>query len=242
LLIGNRNRQPDRELRICNAAAWHHAENILKNAKPDVLLIFDCCYAGNLLPSHLNPHYPTRSFECIAACGKDKETTLPGENSFTTALIWALKTLEKNRKSFTTQELQAMIMEAPNFPGKQFVPLLQHNEPRDQRLVLAPLATDSDTTPLNFAVSTPTSHELPQDYLDLRLWYLNRPDEEEIKNLASQFGKLMKEGDISATRIGWLGLKERDRKVASNVARRWRKNVTVGNAPVEPYTAKGINR
>jgi hypothetical protein len=155
-------------------------------------------------------------------------------------LIWSLKALEKDRKSFTTQELQAMIMKAPNFPEKQFVPLLQHDEPRDQRLVLAPLITDSDTIPPNFAISTPTSNELPQDYLDLRFWYLNRPDEEEVKNLASQFVKLMKEGNISASRIGWLGLKERDREVTSNVAGKWRRNVTVGNAPDEPYMESNI--
>jgi len=187
------------------------------------LLIFDCCYAGNLLPCDAHPHYPTRSFECIAACGRDKETARPGKDSFTAALIWSLKTLEKDRKSFTTQDLQTSIMKAPDFPGKQFVPLLQHDEPRDQRLVLAPLPMDANTLPPKFEIPTPASNELAQNYLDLRFWFLNRPDGGEIENLAGQFIKLMKEENISASQIGWLGLKEGN----------WRKAVTLRNAPVE---------
>jgi methylase of polypeptide subunit release factors len=107
-------------------------------------------------------------------------------------LIWSLRVLEKDGESFTTQELQTMIMRAPNFPEKQFVPLLQHDEPRDQRLVLAALATDSNSIPAKFAISARNGNEQPQNYLDLRFWYLNGPGEEVIKSLARQFIKLMK--------------------------------------------------
>jgi hypothetical protein len=186
------------------------------------LLIFDCCYAGNLLPCDIHPHYTTRSFECIAACGRDKETTHPGKKSFTSALIWSLKTLKRDLKSFTTQDLQARIMKAPDFPEKQFVPLLQHDEPRDQRLVLAPLPTDANAIPPRFD-PTSTSIELPQNYLDLRFWFLNRPNEGEIETLARQLIKLMKEENISASRIGWLGLKNGI----------WRRTVTLRHAPIE---------
>jgi len=48
---------------------------------------------------------------------------MPGEDSFTTALIWALKFLVEDRKRFTTLELQTKIMDAPNFPKNQFVPV-----------------------------------------------------------------------------------------------------------------------
>jgi len=113
-------------------------------------------------------------------------------------------------------------MKAPDFPEKQFVPLLQHDEPRDQRLVLAPLPTDSNAIPPRID-STPASIELPQNYLDLRFWFLNRPNEGEIENLASQLIKLMKEENISASRIGWLGLKNGI----------WRRTVTLRHAPVE---------
>jgi hypothetical protein len=114
-------------------------------------------------------------------------------------------------------------MKAPDFPENQFVPLLQHDEPRDQRLVLAPSPTDSNTIPPKLEIPTSTSNELPQNYLDLRFWFLNCPDEGDIENLASQCKKLMKEENISASRIGWLGLKKGN----------WRRTLTLRNAPVE---------
>jgi hypothetical protein len=114
-------------------------------------------------------------------------------------------------------------MKAPDFPEKQFVPLLQHDEPRDQRLVLAPLPTDSNTISPKIEIQTPTNNELPQNYLDLRFWFLNSPDEGEIENLASQFIKLMKAENIGASRIGWLGLKKGN----------WRNTVTLRNAPTK---------
>ncbi len=98
-------------------------------------------------------------------------------------------------------------MKAPYFPKNQFVPLLQHDEPCDQRLVLAPLPTDSNTIRPSVDPAL-SSDELPQNYLDLRFRFMNRPDEGEIENLASQLIKLVKEENISARRIGWLGLKK----------------------------------
>ena len=202
------------------------------------MLIFDCCYAGNLLPCDVNPHYPTRSFECIAACGRDKETTRPGKKSFSTALIWSLKALVKDRKSFTAQDLQIMIMKAPDFPEKQFVPLLQHDEPRDQRLVLASLSADSNSISPEFAIPTSASNKLPQNYLDLRLRYDDPLDEEEIKRLASLFRKLIEEGSIGAKRIGWLGLQKRDWQFSSSTAEKW-KSDAIKNTP-EPSTGGNI--
>jgi len=203
------------------------------------LLIFDCCYAGNLLPCDVNPHYPTRSFECIAACGRDKETTRPGKKSFSTALIWSLKALVKDRKSFTAQDLQIMIMKAPDFPEKQFVPLLQHDEPRDQRLVLAPLSADSNSISPEFATPTSTSNKLPQNYMDLRLWYDDPLDEKEVKKLSSLFRKLIEEGSISTRRIGWLGLQKGVWEFSSSAAEK-RKSDAIKNTPVEPSMGDNI--
>jgi hypothetical protein len=229
LLTGNRNRQPDQELSVSNAAAWHDAEHILKIAKADVLLIFDCCYAGNLLPCNVHPHYPSKSFECIAACGRDKETSRPGETSFTTALIWSLKVLERDRKPFTTQELRTTIMKAPKFPAKQFVPLIQQDESRDQQLVIAPFTTDSNTMSPKIAISSRASNEAS---LDLRFWYPNHPDEEEIKKLAHHLRKILEEESISASRIGWLILKKRPGQTSKNAVEKWR-TVIIKNTPVE---------
>ncbi|KAF4624049.1 hypothetical protein G7Y89_g14124 [Cudoniella acicularis] len=134
------NRQPDKKLSNRNAAAWHDVEHIVRDAEGDALLIFDCCYAGNLTLRDVQSSRPTRSFEYIAACGSTDETNFPGPESFTSAMIWALEDLVKSQKRFTTLELQNKIMnEAPSFPRKQSVLVMERDDPCDQRLVLAPL-------------------------------------------------------------------------------------------------------
>jgi hypothetical protein len=150
-------------------------------------------------------------------------------------LVWSLKALERDGKAFTAQDLQIMIMKAPEFPGKQFVPLLQHDEPRDQRLVLAPLSTNSNSISTELAIPTPTSNKLPQNYLDLRLRYDDPLDEKEVKKLASQLRKLIEEESIGASRIGWLDLIS----ISSSAAKNWR-SVAIENAPIEPSMSGNI--
>jgi hypothetical protein len=177
-----------------------------------VLLIFDCCFAGNLIPRPGRSCYPSRSFELIAACGKNKKTAWPGRDSFTSALIWALKTLVADRKRFTTLELQTKIMNGPHFPKNQFVPVGECYEPCDQRLILAPLPSDSNIGSPTSTISSHLNAEHPQDcydyYLDLRFRFGSPPTNEEIKNLAQRFKRLMTDKLIQSHRIDWMGFKD----------------------------------
>ena len=136
---------------------------------------------------------------------------MPGEDSFTTALIWALKFLVEDRKRFTTLELQTKIMDAPNFPKNQFVPVGEGYEPCDQRLTLAPLPSNFDNESHASAVSGGLRAEQPQNsndyYLDLRFWYPTKPDKTEIESLAKRFRRLMNEKSIGSHRIDWTALK-----------------------------------
>jgi hypothetical protein len=203
------NRQPDKKLSHRTAAAWHDVEHIIRDAEGDALLIFDCCYAGNLTLRDVRASRPTRSFEYIAACGSTDETNFPGPKSFTSAMIWALEDLVKGQKRFSTLELQTKIMtEAPEFPRKQSVLVMERDDPCDQRLVLSPLPS-----PMN-GLSATLSHdldELPQNYVDLRFWYSNRPDGVEIENLANRLKRLMKAKNIDARCVSFLGLKSHRR-------------------------------
>ncbi|CAG8977491.1 hypothetical protein HYALB_00009323 [Hymenoscyphus albidus] len=203
-----------------NGTAWHESEHIIRDAAADVLLIFDCCFAGNLLPTDVRSYWPARGFECIAACGKGETTHFLGEKSFTAALIWSLQTLVQKRTRFSTQELQATIMnDTPNFPEKQYVPLIERNEPSDQRLVLAPIPNVNEEMP-----GEPPESQHPMHHLDLRFWYPHRPDEEEISSLAKRLRNLMVHERIGASRIGWLGLKNRElakRERIRSVADAW---------------------
>ena len=143
-----------------------------------------------------------------------------------------------DRKRFTTVELQTKIMNGPDFPRSQFVPVLERDEPCDQRLILEPLPSPADSAS---PVSTTSSHnniELPQNYLDLRFWYYNRPDEKEIENLAKRFRRLIIEQNIGARRIGWLGLRNVDLvrsqvDLVRSAAEKWRA-LTLGGPDRKP--------
>lgn len=198
------------------------------------------------MPRDVRSYWPARGFECIAACGKGETTDWPGENSFTTALIWSLRTLVQKRTRFSTQELQTAIMnDAPNFPKKQYVPLIERNEPCDQRLVLAPIPKGNEETP---QAETPYL-EHPKYHLDLRLWYPNRPEEEEISSLARRLRKLMIDDGIGASRIGWLCLKnhelakkERVRHAADVLLSSIRRNSLDGSYPESNITSSDLER
>ena len=210
MLILDRRRLPGKKHSLENAVPWHESEHIIRDADADVLLIFDCCYAGNLLTHNVRSYYQTRSYETLAACGRGEVTNFPGEDSFTSALIWALKKLVEERERFTVSELQTRIMNgAPSFPKGQFVPLLERYDPCDQRLILAPLPFGSDAeTP----VSPPPNHtmDLRQNSLDLRFFFPNPPDAEEIENLARRLKRDMVAQNIGARSIVWIALKNKD--------------------------------
>lgn len=220
-----------------NAAAWTNSEHVIRDTQGDILLIFDCCFAGILLDQNVRswPCYPTRRFECLAACHSQQTTRFPGKSSFTSALIWALTELGKTRKRFTTLELQTKIMnEAPEFPKGQFVPLLERGEPCDQRLVLAPQSTSIEPTSPASTASNYLNEPL-RNYMDLRFWFPSRPNEEHVANLAKRLKQLMLDGSIGARRIRLEGLTNIDlepheKHIARVAVNKWKSVVSWGSA------------
>ena len=67
---------------------WNKTEHNLSGIAADVFQIFDCCYAGNF---GARGGGGSGANEYLAATDKDDTTPKPGPNSFTSALIWALK-------------------------------------------------------------------------------------------------------------------------------------------------------
>ncbi len=99
---------------------WHRAENLIKDSWGDVLIIFDCCAAGNLgRDIGARGLWASRAFEFLGATSAEETTPEPGPNSFTSGLIWALEQLAVN-DGFTTSELLRKITEAPKFPQNQY--------------------------------------------------------------------------------------------------------------------------
>jgi len=88
-------------------ANWSLAERPLRQiANCDVLVILDCCAAGNVFGPWTHSE---RTYEILAAAGRNCPTPHPGPTSYTTILIMALRALMTTGRAITTWELQQAI-------------------------------------------------------------------------------------------------------------------------------------
>jgi hypothetical protein len=214
---------------------------MLQLARGDILLIFDCCYAGNLDP-HVGGrgHWATRSFELLAACKHNAKTHPPGPKSFTKALIWALIGLLKERGKFSTHELQMKIQHAKGFPEDQQVRIIDRGDPSDHRLVLAPVPLPSDSTNSETVPSPRRTAIRPKKFIDLRFWYNDCPDEDDIKELSISMKQLIRNGHIKAYRVGWIRLGNVDQlRNVVEIWKRWTKTTLPQLAiPHSPHASR----
>ena len=194
---------------------WKEAEKIIKGAEADVFLIFDCCFAGLI-----GRAYEPKRFETLSACTADQTTNIPGKTSFTAALIWALKELH-SRPFFNSSELRTKIMECPDFPKHQ-IPQLSERVPSLSHIVIAP----SNSQPLHIPPEEreDASGPIRTSYIDLRL-HLDKGDDEQISEVANLFKYLMKDHQLSTSRIDFLGKdsvwKSSQWRVAANYGNLW---------------------
>jgi hypothetical protein len=204
---------------------WDEAEMIIKRTQGDVLVIFDCCHAGVLAKKTRS--ISDRNFEFLAACGSDGVTEMPGDNSFTSALIWALKVLVKSKSPFSTQQLLRKInKEAPKFPQHQLALIEERGEDETscyRKLVLAPLPKQGEKV----ETTLPSEKEQPKPkikhYLDLRFFYEQPPTKDEIQYLAQNLKDMIKRRKITARHIGWLKMTD----IVKNAANQWKRRMTV---------------
>ncbi|KAF2466508.1 uncharacterized protein BDR25DRAFT_317532 [Lindgomyces ingoldianus] len=184
-------------------ANWDKAEEALRSeyVEGDVLTILDTCYSSNLQKSGKED---TRTFELLSACAFDSTTASPGENSFTRALIDALKELlqEFEDRSFTTFHLNQRILLNPNrrdTPSQLWFRLKHH----ERHIRLAPLKPEKERA------RKPSLRHPPKGYLTLRFALrdesLNREQIEYLtRNLSKAFNN---KALVGLRRIDWLGLK-----------------------------------
>jgi hypothetical protein len=99
--------EEEKKIRI----AWSKCENIITATHADVLVIFDCCEAGSVGGYKSRARRP--NFEYITACGEGDYTGIPGEKSFTSALIWSLNEL-CDQAPFTSDQLVKKTREYPH--------------------------------------------------------------------------------------------------------------------------------
>lgn len=164
---------------------WEAAEKLLHNMQGDVLVIFDCCDSG-----YLDGRGTVHAFDYLVACAENKWTHEPGEKSFTSALIWALKELKpdmdpgltvnsKRKKPFKIQQLRDKIKEHEKFPNDQQPRLFSRFGNVTEPIWLAPISkvttpSTPDNTPLGRRKSMTTrSDNRPEElsYVDLRFFF-----------------------------------------------------------------------
>ena len=196
----------------------------------DVLLIFDCCYAGHVAATR-SLSMQNKIFEVLGACQPDEVATVPGPNSFTSALVWALKELATSPNGFTVSQLHLKLYDYGNLPDNQhpyFGEKFGFHSPR--RLKIAPMPENAQT-PIEDA--TLVENDKPIEYfLNMSLLYQEMPTKEDITELCEGLRQVVRSGETSAKtqthQILWQGLFTKDKLrrdvplVAENAYWRWK--------------------
>ncbi|KAF7898925.1 uncharacterized protein EAF01_008138 [Botrytis porri] len=215
--------QPDEENEL-HEIVWSSAEHNIQNTQSDVLVIFDCCNAGEMDRSVRGSDFTRRAFEYMAATSQNSTTRKPGPKSFTAALIWALKELVRFKpgKRFSTQELIRKIYRAPNFPDTQ-APRLTERGPIGslRKIVLVPLNQQSKP---GVRGDNSTGHiDEIKETLNLRFVFNGGITNKIVRELAKDLSNLISGGDFVASTVLWDGIntssstKKRFRDVVSHV-------------------------
>jgi hypothetical protein len=202
-----RTRKPEHhdseKTKSLNEIVWHHAEILIKCSSRDVLVIFDCCAAGNLgRDIGRSAHFGRRAFEYLGATTADQSTQPPGPDSFTSGLIWALEKLAVSGGPFITSELLRKIHEAPNFPKDQWPVYHDRDQPSLRKIVVAPLLED-DPQQATKSTKEPGGQPECTEYLDLRVSLSKHPNEDEIEAFSHALKDLIVTKSIPALRVSW---------------------------------------
>lgn len=187
-------------------ANWNKAEEVLRDDEVDgdVLTILDTCFSSNLTKSGRED---VRTFELMSACAFDSTTAAPGDNSFTRALIDALKELLHEHKdaAFSTFQLNQRILLNParrDTPSQLWYRLKHH----ERHIRLAPLNPERERL-----VRRPSLRHPPRGYLTLRFALrdssLNREQIEYLTKKLSKAFRSPKHSLVGLRRIDWLGLR-----------------------------------
>ncbi|MCJ1229928.1 hypothetical protein MMC12_006599 [Toensbergia leucococca] len=209
-----------------DSVIWNRTEENLRDTQADVLEIFDCCYAGNIAVTRGGAQGYERSFEFLAAADADFRTPGPGETSFTSALIWALKDLAEKSHRFTTCDLLNKIRkDAPNFSREQIPILSKRDKIASEFIVLEPLSSQTENAA---ELPSPTSGSiLPQSVhtqaiLTLKFIFDNSPTLQDIQALGDNLNIVVQKNHLRVNRIMWGGLHARTRDSVFQAASRFK--------------------
>ena len=187
---------------------WEEAERLIHGAqRADIFLILDCCHAGRLIRTREGAQWSDRIFEFLGAAGAAQTTPMPGPKSFTTALIWALEALAKDRDRFTSSELLSKILDAPEFGFDGQLPCLAERTLHCvRRLVLEPLALEVDTPTSPDRDQSNERVDSSQYCLGLQFLLSKAPADDDYKKLCDGLREIITSPDSVTQQIIWRGL------------------------------------
>jgi hypothetical protein len=174
-----------------HSACWTTPERVLLDADADVLAIFDCCHALALCDTNFRS---ISRFEYLGACSSEERTKGPGEESFTTALIWALEKL-KTCGPFTMEKLRQEITsysKVDKFPRHQYPHFGNPWDPGLSCIMIHPIKKDQtvDGVPTG-SICAQEPKKLISESLDVRLHFTKLVDDTALINTADAFRNLI---------------------------------------------------
>lgn len=206
---------------------WEVSETILQQVNCDVLVIFDCCDAGYTSSLRSGGH----AFEYLAACQERKFTYGPGENSFTSAMIWALKELNTG-EHFTTATLREKIMKYPLFPSKQQPVLFTRKGYLPEHIWIAPHTHEAKMASPTKRRRHSTEPEFRDDdcnFVDFRLFFNRHLSASDAERVARMMTPLVTNSNlpINARHVSVLQKSVCREQASKRHAGKWRKAKTI---------------
>ncbi|KAB8303958.1 hypothetical protein EYC80_005316 [Monilinia laxa] len=186
---------------------WNSAENIIRQTRSDVLVIFDCCNAGEMERDIRDSDFTRRAFEYISTTQQRSTTKKPGPESFTSALIWALQEMIRCKpgKRFTTTELVEKIYNAPNIPDCQSPRCTDRiHKGCLRRIVLVPLDEQSTTGASNGRNMEEINET--KDTLSVQFVFNTVITNRLIKDLSKYLSDLIGQGHSGTCNVLWEGM------------------------------------
>ena len=195
---------------------WEQVEAVLADAIPDLLVIFDCCFAGRLAQSKVRG--PHKIFDFIGSTLAEKKARGPGRDSFTSALVHALKQLASKPDGFDLTELLDSVKTYEHFKNTGQIPVEGWRPGGDQqrRLKLRPLPRASNNMPEVVVKPLP----MPATYhftLRLNLGLSVMPTREDVTTLAETMSEMIRSKKTPVMDARWGVLAKKEDK-----AGRWR--------------------
>ncbi|KAK5683305.1 hypothetical protein LTS10_004836 [Elasticomyces elasticus] len=207
---------------------WSTVSQPIANADADILLIFDCCHAGQLArPFARNSQSP---YEFLGACSESNGTPRPGPTSFTTALTWALSQLATEDRAFNTAKLRSKLCEYDHFPKKQ-IPVLSPLRPGDH-IVISRKGLKPGTTEQALTNSEREDKLYNSESVHVQFHFDHKVNGEDVKAMADTLRHIMDRDDTKTlwNRATFRGkssdlLSLQDLALATRVAAAWKANL-----------------